>query len=160
SPWLDATEPVPPVHLIRAADATGRSIREVAARLVTLGHTIGGGNDTVVAITIGHLDTDDLILTSRDLDGMAPWLTGAEPVPLAQLLLAAMRTRRGLSEVAARLATFGYRWDADLGRLDVGLFDAEDLILASNDLDGSPPWLKTSETVSVLHVVNAASKGR
>ena len=157
SPWLNPKEPVPPVHLVRAAEKTGRGVRDVAARLTGLGYTLAGGHDTVVAITLEHPDHDDLLLASRDLDGVPPWLDADDPVPLAHLIKAADETRRSLGDVAIRLAALGYTIPVGQEGLDL---DADDRVLASRDLDESDPWLDAKDPVPLGHLARAAQRTR
>ena len=51
------------------------------------------------------------------------------------------RTRRPAHEIAARLRQLGYTVDVDLTASPVDKIRSNDLTYASNDLDGTRPWL-------------------
>ena len=105
----------------------------IAARLMVLGYPLPPGCEGL------HSETDDLLLLSRDLDNASPWLDPADPVTPVHLLRCAKQTGRKPAEVAARLQAFGFT--ADASHLDGVELTPEDLIIASRDLEGSPPWL-------------------
>ncbi len=156
-PWLDPDKPVPIIRILRSAQRTRRSIHDVAARLAFLGYSVSLDDSEV---PLEEIETDDLLITSRDLDGSQPWLDLDEPVPLPHLLQAARRVRKPVREVAARLERLGYSVEADLALVAVDGVKPSDLILASNDLDGSRPWLDAGQPVPLGHLVNAAQKVR
>jgi hypothetical protein len=156
-PWLDPTKPVPLIHLLRAADVTGRELADVMARLAACGYLVDLDPE---AVLIDHLEPDDLTLASEDNDGTDPWLDPAKAVPLVRILRAAQRTRRDVHDVAARLAFLGY--SVSLGGASMPLDDIEpdDMIITSRDLDGSHPWLDLDETVPLPHLLQAARRVR
>jgi hypothetical protein len=151
-PWIEPVGPVPPVHLVRAARRVGRGIAEVAARLEALGYEPAAGCDTV------GTDQDDLVITSRDLDGERPWLPVEVPVTVLHLLRAASGTNRPIADIVARLRRLGYEVDVDLDLLPVDQLEPDDLIIASRDLDSRNPWLSAQDEVTVLHVLRAARR--
>jgi hypothetical protein len=154
-PWLDVTQPVPAVHLLRAARLTGRDFHDVAARLTVFGYTV---RTDFGLLTVDELTRDDLVITSRDLDGSDPWIQPGEPIVLPHLLQAARRTRRPAHEIAGRLEQLGYTVDVDLSTIAVDKVRSADLVFASNDLDGTRPWLDPEQPVPLSHLVAAANK--
>lgn len=154
-PWLDLAEPVPAMHVLRAARATGRDIHDIAARLTVFGYTVG---NRFGELTTEQLTRDDLIIISRDLDGADPWWPTDERIFLPHLLHAARRTHRQPQDIAARLRLLGYAVDVDLDAVDPAGIGSVDLIVASKDLDGTRPWLDPQHPVSMAHLVAAANK--
>ena len=152
APWLDPVELVPLVHLVRAARRIGRSATEVAARLEALGYNLSIGAEQVGS------DPDDLVMTSRDVDGARPWLDPAEPVRLVHLLRTIHRTGRSAAEIVARLRALGFTVDLDIDALPMEEFGPRDIVLASRDLDGAGPWLDPAEPVPLVHLLRAAHK--
>lgn len=155
NPWLDVTQPVPALHVLRAARITGRDVHDVAARLTVLGYQVDTGTGLAQS---DQLTRDDLIITSGDLDGADPWLQPSEPVALPHLLQAARRTRRSAHEIAARLEHLGYTVDVDLSAVDADKIRSKDLVFASTDLDGTRPWLNPEHPVPLAHLFAAAVK--
>lgn len=154
-PWLDVSQPVPAVHLLRAARLTGRDIHDVAARLTVFGYAV---RTDFGLLTVDQLTRDDLVITSRDLDGSDPWIQPGERILLPHLLQAARRTRRSAQEIAERLEQLGYTVDVDLSAIAVDKVRSADLVFASNDLDGTRPWLDPEHPVPLSHLVAAANK--
>ncbi len=154
-PWLDPSEPVPAVHLLRAARVTGRDVHDITARLTVFGYVV---RTELGELTVDQLTRDDLVITSQDLDGSDPWLKQDEPVGLPHLLQAARRIRKPATEIAARLRQLGYAVDVDLGTIAVDKIRSNDLTYASNDLDGTRPWLDRDRPVSMAHLLAAANK--
>jgi hypothetical protein len=154
-PWLDPADPVPAVHLIRAGRVTGRDVHDITARLTVFGYTV---RTELGELSVDQLTRDDLVITSQDLDGSDPWLKQDEPVGLPHLLQAARRIRKPATEIAARLRQLGYAVEIDLSAIAVDKIRSNDLTYASNDLDGTRPWLDRDRQVSVAHLLAAASK--
>jgi hypothetical protein len=154
-PWLDVTQPVPAVHLLRAARVTGRDLHDIAARLTVFGYTV---RTDFGELTVDQLTRDDLVMTSRDLDGSDPWIPPGERILLPHVLQAARRTRRPAAEVVARLRQLGYPVDVDLSAIPADKIRSSDLVFASNDLDGTRPWLDPDQPVPLSHVLAAAHK--
>jgi hypothetical protein len=155
NPWLDPAQPVPAMHVLRAARTTGRDIHDIAARLTVFGYTI---TNRFGELTTEQLSRDDLVLMSRDLDGADPWWPVEERMFLPHLLHAARRTHRPVTEIAQRLRQLGYAVDADLDGIDPTAITSADLIVASKDLDGTRPWLDPANPISMSHIVAAANK--
>ena len=149
APWLDPVSVVPLAHLVRAAKRIGREPVEVAARLEVLGYNPAEGSDRI------GIDSDDVVLTSRDLDGERPWLPIDEPVSVLHLLRVADKTGRSLSDIVARLRLLGHEVEVDPHRLPVDRLEPDDTVITSRDLDGRNPWLYPHEDVAVLHVLRA-----
>ncbi|MEU7865187.1 hypothetical protein [Dactylosporangium sp. NPDC049140] len=156
-PWLDSSRPVPLIHLLRAAESTGREVREVAARLSACGYRVDVDPD---AILIDHLEPDDLTITSEDLDGSDPWLDPMKPVPTIRILRAAQRTRRSVHDIAARLTFLGYAVSLHGAGPSLDQVEPDDLLITSRDLDGSQPWLDLEEQVPLPHLLQAARRVR
>ncbi|MFI2423825.1 hypothetical protein ACH5A7_06925, partial [Streptomyces sp. NPDC018955] len=147
APWLNPDSTVSIVHLIRAADAVGHSLDEIATRLKELGFN-------TPAPPLPHPQEDDLRILSRDLDGQAPWLDPDKPAHPAHILRAADRTASTIDHIKARLTALGHHVPAtrvpDLGR--------DDLRILSSDLDGQTPWLDHDKPVHPAHIVQAADR--
>ncbi len=156
-PWLDPTIPVPTIHLLRAAETTGRSVAQVAARLGGLGYRMAAQPDEII---VDHLDPDDAVMTSSDLDGSHPWLEVNEPVRAMHLLRAARLTGRDVHDIAARLTVLGYPVASDLGAVSVHKLTRDDLVITSEDLDGANPWIQPGERILLPHLLLAARRSR
>jgi hypothetical protein len=154
-PWLDITQPVPAVHLLRAARVTGRDLHDVAARLTVFGYTV---RTDFGELTVDQLTRDDLLITSRDLDGSDPWIPPGERILLPHVLQAARRTRKPAAEIVHRLRQLGYPVEVDLTAVSTDKIRSSDLVFASNDLDGTRPWLDPDLPVPLSHVLAAAHK--
>jgi hypothetical protein len=154
APWLDASRPVGPVHLVQAAQRTGTNTREVAARLTAIGYRVAPG------IARLDLDEDDSVITSRDLDSSDPWLDPAEPISRLHLLAASDAVGKTAAEVADRLVALGFTLGVDVASLGTERLDREDLMVASRDLDGAQPWLDPTEPVPAVHVYRSAQRIR
>ena len=57
------------------------------------------------------------------------------------MLQAARRTRKPPAEIVARLRQLGYPVEVDLTVVATDKIRSSDLVFASNDLDGTRPWL-------------------
>jgi hypothetical protein len=154
-PWLDPGVPVPAVHLLRAAQRTALPAQDVAARLAFLGHSLD--------VPAGSLPTlraqaDDLVITSKDLDGNRPWLDQDRPVPLPFLLAASRAVRRSVAQVSERLTELGYEPDPRAAGVTAEKVRTKDVTLISRDLDGVPPWIDADEPVPIPHLLAASRK--
>ncbi|MBX6748874.1 MAG: hypothetical protein IRY85_04250 [Micromonosporaceae bacterium] len=154
-PWLDPAVPVPPVHLVRASRATGRDVHDITARLTVFGYTV---QTRFGEVAVDELTRDDLIIVSQDLDGADPWLKTDEPISLPHLLQAARRLRRPVADIAGRLQQLGYTIQVDSAAISVDDIRPNDLTYASNDLDGTRPWLNHDRPVPMAHVLAGAIK--
>ncbi|MEJ2577591.1 MAG: hypothetical protein P8Z68_00665 [Kineosporiaceae bacterium] len=97
-PWLSPRRPVPDTVVLRVAAKLRRSPADVAARLAALGYTVPGERwpDAV--------SRSDLVLLSRDLDAIAPWL---DKVSAAHLIAASGAQKATVGEVLVRLQELG-----------------------------------------------------
>lgn len=99
------------------------------------------------------LDRNDRRVTSRGLDGEAPWLDPEEPVTLGHLLRAAGRSGDH-GAVGSRLAELGYRVPS-AGQ--VASVTDDDVWLVSRDIDGLQPWIWPEDTACLRgHVLASA----
>lgn len=147
--WLDSRLPVPLGHILEFALAVGRGPRETADRLVELGYRLDG---VVLPETVTD---DDLLILSRDLDQVPPWLDAAEPVPLGHVLSAAEQMKRRPTEVAARLTELGLTLAP--GAVPPETVQSDDVyLLTAESREGSPRWLDTAEPVPLGHVLGVA----
>ncbi|MFA1550319.1 wHTH domain-containing protein [Actinomadura chokoriensis] len=161
--WVPASEPVSVRQFLEAATRTGYSIGEVADRLGRLGYDFPPR-----LRELGEAEPADLLITSRDLDGVAPWLAerdsagAAVEVGTGHVVAAAAQLGRPISRVARRLAALGFTVPRIL--LDAGIAEPADRILLSRDLDGNPPWLEPLDAegapapVPAGHIVSAAAQ--
>jgi hypothetical protein len=156
-PWLDASEPVQVLHLLRAAKAVDWDVADVAARLMLLGFTVRtdqGGLD------IDRKTREDLlIVASSDLDGEDEFLDPDEKVQPGHVLKAARRTHGSPDQVTQWLRQVGYTVDDPPAVPPDGIRSA-DITLLSADLDGEQPWLDLDHRVSLGHLFAAARKAR
>lgn len=148
-PWLEPYGKVPVGHVLAAALRTGRQAADVAGRLEALAFDVPRVTWPV------QVDSDDILVLSRGLDGRAPWWD--EPVPARHLLVGAVRAGRGPSELAGRLQELGvsvsqHPWPSRL--------DDEDRLLLSRDLDALEPYLDPDEPVPARHVIAASARTR
>jgi hypothetical protein len=125
APWLDPTEPIPPGHLVSAANRLSRGPRAIAERLTELGYTLTTDPGT---LSDQPLTREDAVLISQDLDGSAPWLDLTQPVSVVHLIAAAHELRRDVHAVADRLEELGF-----------GTFDAWRLSVARPGDARRPP---------------------
>ncbi|MFE1356938.1 hypothetical protein ACFW6T_33745, partial [Kitasatospora phosalacinea] len=149
--WDDPVEPVEAAYVLETSLATGQPAADIARRLAELGYRVPDRARWPDPLT----EDGDRILLSRGLDGEAPWLDAAEPVPPGHLLAAAATTGRPPATLAAHLGELGYQVPDQARWADFGPEDG-DLVLLSRDLDGAFPWLDRAEAVTVAHVLAAA----
>ena len=167
-PWLDPTRPVSTLHLLRAAERANVPVTTVATRLTEFGYRLAtpasgvleSAPDAPPDVIVDHLDPDDLVLTSVDLDGTHPWLDPTEPVPAVHLIRASRATGRDVHDITARLTVFGYTVQTRLGDVAVDELTRDDLIIVSQDLDGADPWLRPDEPITLPHLLQAARRLR
>jgi hypothetical protein len=139
-PWLDPQQPVNPNHVLRAAEATGWSVDDIAGRLRQLGF----------AVNASKVDPMDLRIMSRNLDGQDGWLNPQEPVRSAHVLRAAEATGWSVDDIAGRLRQLGF------AVIPASEADPMDLRIMSRDLDGESPWLEIWRRVHPGHIFAAA----
>ena len=161
--WLEPTEPLSLVHIIRAAVVLHRDATVVAARLMALGFSVPDASRLPA-----DLNRDDVTMISSSLDNNTRvartrrrlrWLNPAEPVPLANAIDAATKLHLNLRWVSERLIalgyTLGYPIPDDSGQVaNLTLNEAQALM--SIDLDGKNPWLDPSEPLPLGHMIRAA----
>ncbi|MER7802160.1 caspase family protein [Streptomyces parvulus] len=140
-PWLDSSFPVPPAHILLAAEITTLSPREVAARLKRSGFAVG---------PVTEAEPMDIRIMSRDLDGRLPWLGYAAPVHLDHISAAAEATGRSEVEIAQRIRRLGF------AVLPVNDTEPAILRILSRDLDGQAPWLEPWLSPHPSHISSAA----
>ncbi|MFD7468607.1 caspase, EACC1-associated type [Streptomyces tendae] len=142
-PWLDSSIPVPPAHVLLAAEVTDYSPHEVAERLKRSGFAVS---------PVAKAEPTDIRIMSRDLDGQAPWLGYEEPVHLGHVSAAAQVTGRSDDEIAQRLRQLGFAV--------LPAADAEPALLRimSRDLDGQAPWLEPWLSPHPSHISSAAEE--
>ncbi len=152
--WLDPELPVPLGHVLQFAEVVGCRAQEAADRLEELGFRLQAG--MVLPETAAP---DDLLILSRDLDGIPPWLDGSDPVPLGHVLSAAERTKRRPAQVAARLTELGLH-PAEGVVLPETAEPDDHRFLSSGGLrvPRKWPWLDGSDPVPLGHVLSAAER--
>ncbi len=155
-PWLDPGTAVPAGHLTSAAVMTGRRVADIAARLTALGF-VTASPETLPS----RLSDRDLVILSGAVAYRGPaqsLLDFAQPVPLGHLAAVAVGTGQKIPRIAARLAVLGFT-TPDHDRLP-SQADAEEVVILSENCDGSPPWLDPAEPVPYSYLVNVARSGR
>ncbi|CUU60663.1 TIR domain-containing protein [Parafrankia irregularis] len=110
-PWL-ADDAISLGHVLAAAGITGRSPHEIAGRLRHLGFTLAD----LPGRTPDDVDSVDVILLSRFLDGDAPRLTDHQ-VPLAHIYHAACVLSCDVAEIRERLDRLGLEAPGDAAEL-------------------------------------------
>lgn len=149
-PWLDVTAPVPPMHIVAAAQRLGARSADVVARLAKLGYRAPAG------LTLPErASAEERILLSLDAHGEAPWLADGDELSLQRVLIAAARAHLSPVEVITRWERFGLR--VPQGFAVPERADADDLLLLSEDLDRARPWLDARQPLPLGHVLEAAA---
>ncbi|GLU50481.1 hypothetical protein Nans01_48320 [Nocardiopsis ansamitocini] len=150
-PWLDTNAEIPLGHILRAAEQTDIPPVYVHNRLAILGYT-----DLPQGGLPEKLEPGDARITSRDLNGEAPWLEVYDEVSLPHVLGAASALERSPASVRDRLALLGYA-DLPQGELPETL-EPDDAQIVSRDLNGGYPWRAVDQQVPPNHVLEAAEK--
>ncbi|MYZ39298.1 MULTISPECIES: hypothetical protein [unclassified Streptomyces] len=148
--WLDIGEPVPPGHLVRAADVLGWSLARVASRLRGLGFTVP---DT---LPDRPYDRHDQALLSISGTNGPPWWTSGDRIHIGHLMNA---REFGISpnEAAGRLAAYGLSIpDEPLPEQP----DRHDLVILSADRDGLRPWLEDERLITPYRLIEVADRLR
>jgi hypothetical protein len=130
-------------------------VHDITARLTVFGYTV---QTSLGELAVDQLTRDDLVIASQDLDGADPWLKPEESVDLPHLLQAARRLRRPAVEIAGRLRQLGYTIQVDPATIAIDKIRSNDLTYASDDLDGTRPWLDRDRQVSISHLLAGAAK--
>ncbi|GAA4232770.1 hypothetical protein GCM10022254_33610 [Actinomadura meridiana] len=151
---LSGADPVPLGHLLLATERLGKSIDDVARRLVELSFHIPD--------TLTEARTADLRILSKNSNGEPPWLSVEEHVRSSHVLNAAIKVRHPLGQVAHRLAELGF--DLPEGILDSGDVQPNDHLLIRLGLEEHAPYLDQWENDEGLvqvppgHIIAAAEK--
>ncbi len=149
SPGLAADHPVTPAGVTAAAAETGRSPRDVAARMKELGFSTPDP-----ASLPPSTDPSDRIIITADLDGHQPWLAADNPVPIGHVIAAAVETGQTPAQVAARLHKLGFT-TPDPATLPTNI-EPNDHIITSANMDGNRPWLPADQPIPAGRVTTAA----
>ncbi|QFZ19889.1 wHTH domain-containing protein [Saccharothrix syringae] len=99
--WLRAGQPLPPHHIPMFRHQHNLAQQEVVRRLNAYGFEVTDDD------LRDDLSLNDLLLLSRDFDGVSPWLNRGEPITLAHLAEAGARFSMTITEVADRLRQLG-----------------------------------------------------
>ncbi|MCX4689417.1 caspase family protein [Kitasatospora purpeofusca] len=147
STWFDPAVPVPLGHVLWAARRLGRRPADVVARMVELGFALREGQPVPEQV-----DRLDLVVLSRDGDGVFPWLDPMAPVPLGHVLFLARRLDQEPEEVIERLRVLGADWTDHLA-LPI-LPAVEDLLLSGQE--EPPDWLSPGIPVPLWRILAMA----
>ncbi|MFF2954818.1 caspase family protein [Kitasatospora sp. NPDC057965] len=140
-------------HALMVAGWLGWAPAAVVERLAGFGLTLPDG-----AVVPEAVQADDLVLVSRDLDGLGPWLSYSVAVSIGHVLAAAERLGWSPPAVAARLTELGLTLPD--GAVVPDCVEPEDLILLSSGLNFAGPWLDPLEPLQLKHVMDAALRLR
>lgn len=146
SPWL--ANKVQDNSVYRAALALQQPPHEVAARLTELGiqvPQISWRQD---------VSQPDLVVMSRDRDGVAPWRSKKKPVPSDHVYGCAGKLQTSAAQVAARLLELGFNVP---GEFSDTVLVADFAKFISQDLDSAAPWLTLEQAVAPGRAVIAAA---
>lgn len=154
-PWI--SQDVTWFHLLRAARRLEEPLDRVVTRLrkfAPVGYAVPTrGKGPIKGLTVSE---QDLALLSRDLDGYAPWV-GETGVSFMHVFRASAKFGEPVAAILERLRPFLALGlilpdvDGDeLGSLQV---TDEDLIVLSENLDGTAPWVRR---LPIGHVLAAA----
>jgi hypothetical protein len=158
--WMHGKVPVPRAHLIAVSAIYQRQIREVATRLAVLGFDVPSVDGLPESAAIA-----DVMLASRNLDSMPPWLVDDQEVSLPHLVRVAGTLRWTVPAVVERLSALGYSVRARAADLPEHV-SPTDLALISHDLgqkreslirtSTNGKWLEENKEVTSGHLVRAA----
>jgi hypothetical protein len=156
APWLD--DRVSPEHLLYASSRLNEAVDVVLARLrrfEPVGIQLPVVDDKAIAGL--KVSPEDLILLSADVEGTPPWIE--EQTSIIHILRAANRLGEEVNVVLNRLQRLEpvgievpYIEVSHVKGLEVS---DEDLVLLSQELDGSSPWVD-GET-PVIHLLRAST---
>lgn len=93
-----------PGYVLATAADVGLSAREFAKRA---GELVAADIEPD-RYPVDTPDPNDLAVLSRDLDGHGPWLSRTDPVPLRHFLRAHVKLDLAISQIAERLARYGF----------------------------------------------------
>jgi hypothetical protein len=151
--WVDPDRQVPVGHVAWASTETGLSVADVVRRLAAFGLRVGDASQYP-----DHYDPDDLVLLSRDMDGLVPWCDDLTSLTEHDVILATTKVRRSARSVAQRARELGIGAPEPSTLPDK--FDSDDETIVSVDVDGSPPWLDRREQVTMPHLITAVADTR
>ncbi|GFJ85408.1 hypothetical protein Phou_095880 [Phytohabitans houttuyneae] len=152
SPWLSGREPVPALHIHRAAERLELPSEEVAARLRPLGYQVPDGLVSV---------DDDVwaALAELPVDEAHTYLT--DELHPAQLLHLAQSTGRAVADLHAALVRHGYRPGFEAGDLTADSFDPVDVTISQEIVVDSAGqlrrWLDLTAPVKAAHIATTAA---
>lgn len=155
-PWLES--PVPIGHVMYVANKDDQTIGEALGRLSRFepfGFEMPRVDGNAAALTVPK---EDLVLISRDLDGIAPWVGGE--IPAARLLAAANKFDESVGSVCERIGRYQ---GAGLSHSPMGEGTAAaDLVITDEDMlllsgsDAADPSLLMYDVLPVAHVLYVA----
>jgi hypothetical protein len=156
APWLDP-KGIHWFHLVRAAYRLEMNLGDLMSKIENLtgvGYTLPSADLVDLDMSI---ENSDLIVLSRDLDGIEPWI-GEGEVSLVHLLRASARLEQPVESILAaleRFAPIGIRLPSVSGDgLDLQVTD-KDLVLLSQGLNARAPWI--GQRVGVGHLLAVAN---
>ncbi|MGW5384705.1 wHTH domain-containing protein [Nocardia sp. NPDC003963] len=147
-PWLTVADPIQPGFVSAAAREMSIASAEVVARLRDYGFQLAAG--TVVDAITAY----DAELLSEGDDTRGPWLDVREAVPPGHILSVAQNLNITPSEVADRLAEYGYR----IGPPIPGDWASADLEILADSVEGG--WLRIEDPISLGILSEFAEKDR
>ncbi len=143
SPWLDSSKIVPIGHIVAAAEDLQCSPVDIVRRLVEFGFTVTEFDWS------RDFDRTDTTILSENLDNKPPWLVASNLVPAGHVIAAALQMDRPVKEIIDRLTSF----DLAVADFDWSLvFDRDDIMLFSKDLDRARPWLTPGENIRLSSI--------
>lgn len=149
--WLHPEVPAPIGFVLAKAQQFDLPSQEIAEKLAVFGFEV----EQPLPVS---WSPEDLTIISDDLDGRYPYLSNADPVPYHHVLLATDRLGLSATEVIDKLNSLGF--DTSLVNfMRDRHYDGHDLVLASRNSDGEPPWLQQGSNVGLARILNGATTG-
>lgn len=143
--------------ILRAARYQERSVGSVVEGLISyeqVGMRLPDGD--LAALTDLIISDEDLLVLSRDLDAVAPWISGR--VTGTHVLRAASSIGEPVDRILSRLERLapaaGVSLHASYSKMGAYEPTADDFVVLSAGLNGHAPWIPTR--VPPLHLVRAA----
>jgi hypothetical protein len=156
-PWLALDRRVRSSHIVAAATGCGRSVADVARRLIELGFAV-----SEAILDAGDLQPGDDVLMGQgsgwsSTTRLSQWDSDEKPVPVpvGHLIAAGVSLGCSIGQVARRLTELGFVVPPGLDVLD-DVPQQSDQVLVSEDLTGNWPWLSSDRVVPLGHIVVAA----
>ena len=150
--YLDPAEKAPLGHLVRAALQWGRSVRDVADRLQSLGFTVPDPSGLP-----DDLGWDDVELMGSVADRQPTWLDTTTRVPVPHVLRQAAQHEVTASTVSARLAELGFEVP-DLPHITPGPLTAADVALIDHVYAEGETSCKSRAPVQEAELLRIAAK--